>query len=127
MDKKVQWSLAGAAWILVLGLLGLGWVAIHRFGADPGASPAPGDLPPPSGSEARPLCPVDKVEADPGSPLKLNYKGRLYHFCANRDAEGRDHRVVFLSDPGLYLYGKSDLEAGGLTPLPSPVSAPGKP
>jgi YHS domain-containing protein len=117
MDKNAQWSLVTAAWVLALGVLGLGAYAIYHFGSGQ-ASGGPQALPS-FGTADKPLCPVDHAEIalGPNTP-KVNYQGRTYYFCDKRDEQGRTHKMLFLMDPELYLRGVSAFSAS-----PSPQAA----
>jgi len=113
MDNKAQWSLVAAAWVLAIGVIGLGLYAIRHFSREaalPGAVQS-------FGTPAKPLCPVDHVELalGPETP-KVSFNGTIYYFCDNKDPLGRSHKTLFLMDPLLYLTGVS----GYASPEPAP-------
>jgi YHS domain-containing protein len=107
MDKKAQWSLVAAAWVLAIGVIAMGILALQRFGSAPAANPAPLPSPQASGN-GKQYCPVDHVEVvvGPDTP-KVRYNGNTYYFCDTKDSQGRSHKELFLMDPQLYLSGVS--------------------
>ena len=117
MDKKAQWSLVGAVWVLALGLLGLGWLFLQKTVAVHGTEA----LKPLSAQQAeagtRLLDPVTKMEVIIASDTPhVNYQGRDYYFSTARDERGRDHKTLFLMDPELYLNGVSSYKNSGAVP-----------
>ncbi len=119
MDKKVQWSMAGAVWVLVLGMLALGYFALSH-GSGKGGAQAEYSLEPAPG---RHLCPIDRFEVTMAADTpRLTYMETTYYFCSRRDEKGRDHKTLFLMDPDYYLKGQSAYpdgmpgEKGVLTP-----------
>jgi YHS domain-containing protein len=117
MDKKAQWSLVAAAWVLAIGVLALGLYALHRFSPDDSKTAAP-PVPQP-GIATKVFCPVDHVEVvvGPTTP-KVNYNGNTYYFCDTKDSQGRSHKELFLMDPQLYLTGQSSY-----APVQTPAAA----
>jgi YHS domain-containing protein len=116
MDKKAQWSLVAAAWIGVLGLLGLGWLALEKV---PSFRVAEAQGPAQPGSKF--LDPVTKSEVLIATDTPhVIYMGRDYYFSTAKDERGRDHKTLFLMDPELYLSGVSSYKN---TPQPSSPTA----
>lgn len=120
MDNKAQWSLVAAAWVLAIGVIGLGVYAIRHFSAL--ATTPPGQIRE-FGTAAKPLCPVDRDEIvlTPDTP-KVSFNGTVYYFCDHKDPQGRSHKTLFLMDPLLYLTGTSSYAQP--TPLPGSQPAP---
>jgi YHS domain-containing protein len=127
MDKKAQWSLVAAAWVLALGVIALGTYALRRFSA-----PSEAAVPqaPYLGTAMRPLCPVDhdEIALQQDTP-RATYNGVTYYFCGHTDSQGKSHKTLFLMDPSLYLTGVSGhlLSAQAAAPAPAqarPVAAP---
>lgn len=123
MDKKAQWSLVGAVWVLALGMLALGWLFLQKtVAARGGDSPKVGQT---METGARLLDPVTKVEVIIAADTPhVNYQGRDYYFSTARDERGRDHKTLFLMDPELYLSGKSSYK---VTPASRSDSASAEP
>jgi YHS domain-containing protein len=125
MDKKVQWSLAGAVWVLALGALALGWLFLQKV---PALSPGRGADSAQAGQTgltgSRLLDPVTKTEVLIAADTPhVNYQGRDYYFSTARDERGRDHKTLFLMDPELYLNGVSSYKGMAATPAaPEPLS-----
>jgi YHS domain-containing protein len=121
MDKKAQWSLVAAAWVLAIGIIAMGVAALMRFGT---ASAAPSPAAAASPAAGRAICPVDHVEVviGPDTP-KANYEGTTYYFCSSKDALGHTHKELFLMDPKLYLSGVSSY-AVAVSPAAALPAAP---
>jgi YHS domain-containing protein len=133
MEKQAQWALVAAAWVMAIGVLGLGAYAIIHFGNAGPASGAALSLKN-TGTAQNPIDPVDgqAVTLSPDTP-HASYNGNDYYFDDQKDLYGRDHKTIFLMDPLHYLTGSTALnEPSNLTPtavplgslLASPVATP---
>jgi YHS domain-containing protein len=128
MDKKIQWALVAALWVLVLGGLGLAYEFIHQRGAAASSADAA-----PAQVGDKVLDPVSKNEVVVGKDSPhVNYQGRDYYFEAGTAS---DHKVQFLMDPDLYLKGVSSYQAqaaalkaasaaAALQPAPTALASP---
>jgi YHS domain-containing protein len=125
MEKKAQWSLVAAAWVLAVGVIGMGAYALWRFSTPAAAPPAEAGGLRSFGTADKPLDPIDgqAVEITPDTP-KVNYNGNFYYFDDRKDVLGRSHKMLFLMDPLHYLTGAAPLVAPGL-PTPGATLAPG--
>jgi YHS domain-containing protein len=106
MDKKIQWAVVGALWVLVLGALGLGYEYIHNH-ASGGSASQPGAPAAQVGDKV--VDPVSKNEVVVGKDSPhVNYQGQDYYF---ESGTAQDHKLQFLMDPELYLKGVSSYQA----------------
>ena len=104
MDKKLQWALVIAVWVLVTGLLILGgWgLCLYRQSCTVGGLPVHSAVEIPD----RDICPVTKqrIEINENTP-RVRYQGRDFYFAEGMDVEGRSFKTLFIMDPEYYLNG----------------------
>jgi YHS domain-containing protein len=110
LDKHAQWALVAAFWILVLGVLGIGWHAFvrqpavvsgHAYQAGSGEAVLPQTA----------VCPVtgDTIRVSEATPM-VRYQGKAYFFSTVHNAEGVSPRDLFLMNPASFAGDSSALQ-----------------